>query len=138
MHSPHLDYRKRTGEEDIRPPIKHQQLIQNSAETCPICATLCDYFFDVVDDEKVIPRDPDRHGEFVSLKYGLLYPDDETDKIRWIFQFYCPLTRDAPTNGNHIGNLAVKPVLGEDSDPLILPSFLRIYCHSLISFISIR
>jgi len=96
---------------DHHPSVKS---LFKSAETgCPLCALLCDYYFDFQDNEKLSPRRPERHLEFISLKYKApkRYYYDE-----WTFTFYVHdnATGKPPDKVEHenvLGSFTINPVI---------------------------
>lgn len=83
---------------DHHPSVKS---LFKSAETgCPLCALLCDYYFDFQDNEKLSPRNPKRHLESISLKYKAPQRFCSDGGYTWMFTFY--------VHDNATGSLQIK------------------------------
>jgi hypothetical protein len=80
---------------DHHPSVK--SLLKSTKTGCPLCALLCDYYFDFQDIEKLSPRNPERHLESISLKYKA---PKRFYSGKWMFTFY--------VHDNATGSLQIK------------------------------
>jgi hypothetical protein len=99
---------------DHHPSVKS---LFKSAETgCPLCALLCDYYFDFQDNEKLSPRNPERHLKSISLKYTPPSAFTPTAVAHGMFTFYLHdnVTGKPPDKVEHenvLGSFTINPVI---------------------------
>ncbi|KAL2061615.1 hypothetical protein VTL71DRAFT_6992 [Oculimacula yallundae] len=94
-----------------------KSLFDSASDDCPICCTICAYFYEYLDHDKSVPRHPERHTEQSRLWYKLGRIGESEE---FLYMFYCHTSEDTNDihNYGHIGNLTVKPVTNSNLESI--------------------
>jgi hypothetical protein len=106
-----------TKENEYVPHHSTDSLFRFALRGCPLCTTICEYFYGFFDEEKRIPRNPERHSVKAKLKYQLRRIEEPGVITRWLYFLYCrsPGGKNVGLNRGHMGNLALRPASGKTS-----------------------
>ncbi|OAG09436.1 HET-domain-containing protein [Paraphaeosphaeria sporulosa] len=98
-----------TEEDEYLPYQSKDLLFGSSRNGCPMCTTICEYFDDYFDMEKLTTWHSQRHLEEARLMYRLDHWRKLEGTVCWMYMLYCPSGGNADIHEAHMGNLIVMP-----------------------------